>query len=266
MKIKLAKGSSPVMFLVAYVLVLSGLFLSGCGAGNPFPSGSYERGMLFVEQEKYPEAISALEAFVRHSPTDTLAAEAQYQKAMTYMNMEEYPLCVVELQILAKDYPTSTRAEDAMFQMGIAYYRQVGGVERDITGAHEARLQFLKFSQTYPQSKHMDEVISTMRDISDLMVRKRLKQVHVFRQLKRYEAVVMTLGLVLEEETNSRLLDQVLWERGEGALRINEYYLAVEMYERLIRDFPDSDYRHSAQKALAKLNEDLDAELDADDD
>ncbi len=199
MKIKLAKGRCLVIFLMAFVSVLAVLVLSGCGAGNPYPAGSYERGMLFVEQEKYPEAISSLEAFVRHSPTDTLAAEAQYQKGMTYMNMEEYPLAVVEFQILAKDYPTSDRVEDAMFQEGNAYYRQVGGVERDITGAHEARLQFLKFSQTYPQSKHMDDVISTMRDISDLMVLKRLKQVHVFHQLKRYEAVVMTLGMVLED-------------------------------------------------------------------
>jgi len=80
-----------------------------------------------------------------------------------------------------------------------------------------------------------------MRDISDLMVNKRLEQVHVFRQLKRYEAVVMTLGLVLEEEANSRLIDRVLFERGEGAIRIADYDTAAEMYERLIQNYPESD-------------------------
>ncbi len=262
MKIKLALGQRPVIVLVTIISMVTVVVISGCGAGNPFPAGSFERGMLFVEQEKFPEAIGSLEAFVRHSPTDTLAAEAQYQKAITYIKMEEYPLAVVELQILVKDYPTSGRVEDAMFEQGMAYYKQIGGVERDITGAYEARLQFLKFSQTYPQSKHMDDVIATMRDISDLLVLKRLKQVHVFRQLKRYEAVVMTLGLVLEEEANSRLLDRVLWERGEGALRIGEYDTAAEMYERLIQNYPESEYHKSAQDALRELDESLEIDED----
>jgi len=254
-KIKMATGQRLAFFLTVLISFAAVLVLSGCGAGNPYAAGTYERGMLFVEQEKYPEAVGSLEAFVRHSPTDSLAPEAQYQKAITYIKMEEYPLAVVELQILTKDYPTCDRVEDAMFKQGMAYYLQIGRVERDITGAHEARLQFLKFSQTYPQSKHMDEVIKTMRDISDLMVNKRLEQVHVFRQLKRYEAVVMTLGLVLEEEANSRLIDRVLFERGEGAIRIADYDTAAEMYERLIQNYPESDYYESAQAGLRSLDE-----------
>ncbi|MCP4293474.1 MAG: outer membrane protein assembly factor BamD [bacterium] len=244
-----------VQCLVSFLFITGFLFLVGCGASNPHASGTYERGMLFVEQEKYPEAISALEAFVRHNPTDEKAAEAQYQKALTYLNMEEYPLAVVEFQIMVKDYPTSSRIEDAMFQEGLAYYKQVGKVERDITGAYEARLHFLKFSQTYPQSEHMDEIISTMRDISDLMVMKRLQQVHVFRQLKRYEAVVMTLGIVLEEEANSRLLDRVMWERGQGAEKLGDYDTAEEMYQRLVQDFPESVFRQDALKAIKDLEE-----------
>ena len=149
MKFNPAQARSWVTIWLAAIILLTAIFFSGCGAGNPFPSGSYERGVLFNEQQKYPEAVSALEAFVRHNPTDSLASEAQYLKGRSYMEMEEYPLAVVEFQILIKDYPTSDRVEDAMFYQGLAYYRQVGRVERDITGAHEARLHFLKYSQLY---------------------------------------------------------------------------------------------------------------------
>lgn len=245
-----------VTLWMATIVLLTVVFFSGCGAGNPFPSGSYERGVMFRDQGKYPEAVSALEAFVRHNPTDTLATQAQYLKGMSYMEMDEYPLAVVEFQILIKDYPTSDLVEDAMFQQGMAYYSQVGKVERDITGAHEARLHFLKFSQIYPQSKHMDDVISTMRDISDLMVLKRLEQANVFGQLKRPNAVIMVLGEVLKNEPNSRLIDRVLWERGKAAQKIEDYDTAQEMYQTLLRDYPESDYRNKANKALRKLDED----------
>ncbi len=255
MKFNPAQARSLVTVWLAAIVILTAIFFSGCGAGNPFPSGSYERGVLFRDQEKYPEAVSALEAFVRHNPTDSLAADAQYLKGLSYMEMEEYPLAVVEFQILIKDFPTSPRVEDAMFQQGMAYYQQVGRVERDITGAHEARLHFLKFSQLYPQSPHMDDVISTMQDISDLMVLKRLEQVHVFRQLKKPDAVVMVLGEVLKNEANSRLLDRVLWERGQAAEKVDDPDTAEEMYQTLVRDYPESEYREDANRALRHLDE-----------
>ncbi len=255
MKFNSAHIRIMVITWVAATSLISVLVLSGCGAANPFPSGTFERGEFYKEHDRYPEAVSALEAFVRHNPTDSLAAEAQFLKGETYMEMEEYPLAIVEFQILAKDYPTSSRVEDAMFQQGMGYYLQVGRVERDITGAHEARLHFLKFSQLYPQSEHMDEVISTMQDISDLMVLKRLEQAHVFRQLKKPNAVVMILGEVLADEANSRLLDRVLWERGRAAENVLKYDLAKEMFVRLIRDFPESEYRDDATDALAELEE-----------
>ena len=256
MKFNPVQARSWVSLWLASIILLSVAFFAGCGASNPFPSGSYERGVFFKENGKYPEAVSALEAFVRHNPTDTLAAEAQYLKAVSYMDMEEYPLAVVEFQILAKDYPTSPRVEDAMFQQGMGYYRQVGNVARDITGAHEARLHFLKFSQLYPQSPHMDEVIATMQDISDLMVTKRLKQCHVFNQLKKPNAVVMVLGEVLKNEANSRLLDQVLWHRGQAAEKVDDPDTAIEMYETLLLDYPESEYRDRANDALRDLDED----------
>ncbi len=240
-----------IWLLIIGLFVLAGF--AGCGASNPFPAGTFERGAFFVEQDKYPEAVSALEAFVRHNPTDSLASEAQFLKAMTYMDMEEYPLAVVEFQILTKDYPTSDRMEDALFQQSIAYFKQVGKVQRDLTGAHEARLSFLKFSQTYPQSEHMDEVISTMQDISDLLVRKRLGQARVFWQLKKYEAIVVTLEDVLQTEANSRLLDEVLWERGRAAVKVGKDDTAREMFDRLLRDYPDSPFRKKADGALRRL-------------
>ena len=241
------------LFLVfASLLLAAGL--GGCGASNPFPLGSYQRGMFFVEQEMYPEAVSALDNFIRHNPTDSLAVEAQYHKAMTYMDMEEYPLAAVEMQILRKDYPTSDRVEEAYFQEGVAYLRQVGRLERDITGAYEARLQFLNFLREYPNSRFIPQVREYMQEISDMMVEKRLQQVKVYRQLGRYEAVAVTLDDVLREEAGSRLLDRVLMTRAEAALKLADPDTARTLLERLLTEFPDSPLTGRAGRLLRGLD------------
>lgn len=234
--------------------VLLGL-MAGCGASNPHQSGSYERGVFFAEQGKDVEAVAALESFIRGNPADSLAAEAQYIKGLTYMDMNEYPLAAVEFQILRKDYPISPRVEDAFFQEGVAYLEQVGRIERDITGAYEARLHFLKFSQEYPNSDHMPEVTEYMADISDLMVRKRMEQIKIYKQLHRYSAVAITLDDILLEEAGSTLIPDVLWERAMSAKKLEDPDTEARMYERLITEFPDSGYTKKANKGLHKLDE-----------
>ena len=175
------------------------------------------------------------------------------------MSMEEYPLAAVEFQILRKDYPTSALVEDALFEEGKAYLFQVGRVERDITGAYEARLHFLDFSQKYPGSRHMPEVVGYMQEISDLMVRKRLEQVRVYEQLKRYEAIAVVLDDVMEAEAASSLIPEVVWKRGRVAERLGDPDKAAAMYQRLIDQYRDTDYGPRAQKALRRLDGEDDA-------
>lgn len=241
------------IFWAVIMVSLLAFGISGCGGTNPHPPGSYERAMLFVEEENFAEAVTALETYIRHNPTDSLAAEAQYTKAMLYMDMGEYPLAGVEFQILRKDFPTSLRVEDAFFMEGVAYLRQVGRVQRDVTGAREARMQFQKFILEYPESSRRPEAMDYLESISDLMILKRLGQVQVYRQLGRYQAAALGLDDILAAESGSSLLDRVLWERSQTALKLEDNATARSCWTRLVTEFPDSQWRDKAASGLAKF-------------
>lgn len=236
-------------------LVLVGCLggLVGCGTGNPYPPGSFDRGAHYNTHGKHHEAVEALESFIRHNPTDSLAARAQYLKALSYLEINEYPLAAVELQILRKDYPTSDLIEDAFFQEGVAYYRQVGRIERDLSGAYQARLHFLKFRQQYSESVHGDAVRDYLLQISNMIVRKRLNAAEVYRHLGRHHAAVIVLQTTLSEEDDSSLLDVVLLRLGEAAERDGEPDTAAAAYQRLLDDFPGSPHAATARAALGAV-------------
>ena len=129
-------------------------------------------------------------------------------------------------------------------------------MERDLTCAYEARMHFLTFSQTYPGSTYMPEVVAYMQEISDLMVRKRLEQVKIYGQLKRYSAIAIVLDDVMIEEAGSSLIPEVMWRRAQVAERLDDPDTAADMYEKLISLGDENEFHDSAAAALR----DLDAE------
>ena len=228
--------------------------LSGCGSTNPYPNGSFDRGVFFRERGNHLQAVHELETFVRQNPTDSLAAQAQYFKALSYLELKEYPLAIVELQILRKDYPTSDLIADSYFQEGVAYFQQVGRVERDISGVYQARERFDQYLLTYPDAPHAAEALDYMLKISDIIVQKQLNAAEVYRHIGQLDAVTMVLENVLKQEPSSRMTDQVLFRLGKNYEKLREPKKATEVYQRLLTDFPDSHLSRQAKRGLDRVN------------
>ena len=234
--------------LAACVLLAAGLI--GCGAHNPHPAGSYERAAAYRESGKHREAVDAYAAFLRRSPADSLADQAQFEKALSYIAEKEYPLAAVELQILRQEYPTSPLVEQAVFEEARAYILQVGRTERDITPAYDARLRFDAFLNTYPASPLVPEARSYLAEISDLIVRKRLDQLAVYKRLGRREAMAITLDRLIEEETASGLRAGVMLRRARLALDMGEPATARELCGRITSEYPASNEARRANDLL----------------
>lgn len=242
--------SAGFLLALGLAAILALVLTGGCGTGNPYPPGSYDRAEFFVDHGKNFEAVAAFESFVRRNPTDSLAAEAQFRKGMTYLAMKEYPLAAVEFQILRKDYPTSDLVAEAMYREGQAYLFEVGKVERDISGAYSARRQFLAFLDRYPESPFRTEAEQSLTDISDIVVRKRLQEIDVYRQLHRYKAVAATLDNLLTDEKRSSLRDEVLWERAQIAFKLGQQEEGNRFLIQLRDNYPDSPYAKKVNSQL----------------
>ncbi|MBT3316837.1 tetratricopeptide repeat protein [bacterium] len=197
------------LFLISSFLILT-FILSGCGTGNPYAAGSFLRGQHFDDNGNNREAAEAYGSFVRMSPTDSLACEAQYNKALCYIELKEFPLAVVELQILRKEYPTSDFVGDSWFMEAEAQYLQANGPEIDISPAVAARELYIQFLDLFPDNSSVPIAQNRLIEISDLVVQKRLFMVKTYMQLRQYDAAMIVLERVLVDEPDSQLLDEVM--------------------------------------------------------
>lgn len=227
--------------------------LLGCGYSNPYPAGSYERALAFRTHDKPRLAAEAYAAFLRRSPTDSLAARAQLDKARCYLETKEYPLASVELQILRQEYPTSDNLEEAMFLEAKSHLMQVGRIERDVTPARDARVLFQSFLKTYPDSKYAAEAQADLVKISDMLVRKELRVADLYGRLHKPDAVAITLDRLITQETDSSLRDGVMLRRARVALRADDDARARDVLGQLLKEYPDSRYARDARKLLDGL-------------
>ncbi len=233
-------------------LLLAGV-MAGCGSSNPHPTGSYERALVYRDAGKHQEAADAFGLFLRRSPADSLAAQAQFEKAKSYMALKEYPMAGVEYQILRQEYPTSPLVEEAMFQECESYFLQVGRTERDMTPGFEARDRYLSFLRTYPMSPWRPAVEERLVLISDMVVNKQMKVIDLYRRMKKHESVAITLDRLIESERKTNLRDLLFWERAKAAERLEDAEGAAQNLERLIAEHPESAFAPRAQARLERL-------------
>ncbi len=231
-----------------------GLAAGGCGTTNPHPAGSLERAQHYQQRGKGREAVAALDQFLRRDPPDSVAVAAQAMKARAYMGLEEYPLAAVEWQILRQEYPGTGEAAESLYEEGLCELRQVGRLQRDVTPAQRARNLLRRYLQQHPAGPRAADARARLQEISDLLVRKKLGEIQVYRRLGRPEAAGIVLDALIENESESSLLPQLLLLRGELALRARQPETAVRAFTRLVEDHPQSPQAARARRELSKLS------------
>jgi outer membrane assembly lipoprotein YfiO len=236
----------------AVALALAGL-AAGCGTTNPYPDGSWARASYFADHGKHREAVDAFDRFLRRSPGDSLADEAQLRKARQLLDLKEYPLAAVELQILRQEYPASEHVPESWFLEGVALVKQVGRVEHDITPALDARSRFQKFLSLDPDSTQAAEARAYLDRIDDILLRKKLGEAEVFRQLGHPEAAGVVLGTALSDTEDGKLRPQVLLRRAQVALKAGDRDAAVSAWEELVASYPRSSEARAARAELRKM-------------
>ena len=104
---------------------------------------------LLVRQRKIPEAITALEAFLRQYPDGDYADNAQFWLGEARYAGQDYAGAIDDFQALVKRYPQSPKVPDALLKVGYVRYAQgdyakarevFDGLVRHYPGTAAARL------------------------------------------------------------------------------------------------------------------------------
>jgi outer membrane protein assembly factor BamD len=253
------RGVSPQ--LLALALAAS---MAGCASKrSTVPPGTTQPDRYLLnrgnEELKENNWLNAREYFVQivdNYPQSPLRPDAKLGVGETYLGegtTEALVLAANEFREFLTFYPTNPRADYAQFKLAQSHAKQMRAAERDQTETKEAIKEFEVFFQRYPNSPLMSEVKKQWREARDRLSEASYR-VGLFYFRSRYcPGAISRFREVLQSDPGYSRRDALYYYLAECLTRTDKKAEAIPYYERLLKEFEQSEYRDDAQKRLQEL-------------
>ena len=210
-------------------------------------------------KKQWVKAREYFRQVVDNYPQSPLRPDAKLGVGDTYLNeggTENLILGANEFREFLTFYPTNPRADYAQYHLALCHYKQMRAPARDQTETKEAVKELQAFIDRYPNSPLLPEVKDKYREARD-----RVSEAS-FLVGKHYYTVKWDVGAVsrfreiLQDDPGFTRRDEVYFYLAESLSRADKKTgaaQAIPYLDRLLTEFPNSEYAEDARKRLDEL-------------
>jgi outer membrane protein assembly factor BamD len=206
--------------------------------------------------KKYPKARTYFSYVFENFPNDPLGRRALLRVADSYFAQRD-AVNLVEAQYKYRDfinrYPGSDRADYAMLQIAMVSYQQMEKPDRDQQKTFEALEKFDEMLRAYPKSPLRPEAEARRQDVLDRLAKHEHLVARFYMKRRVYNAAVLRLNGIVERYPNYKDKDAVFFDLGTSLAAMGRKAEARLYFERVVTEFPKSDYAERAKRKLDSL-------------
>lgn len=246
-------------------VILLALIASACATGGPRqpPAGTtepdkflFDRGTENLGRKRWLYAREYFRQLVDSYPTSRYRADAKLGIGDAYLgerSAESYVLAINEYREFLNFYPTHERAHYAQYQLAMAYFNQMRSAMRDQTETRDAIRELNTYIARFADKPLIGEARQKLREAKDRLADWDVGvAVHYYR-IKWYPGVVGRLQPLLTADPEYTRRDAVFYYLGESFLKVQRPAEALPYFERLIKEFEQSEYLDEAQKRVTEI-------------
>ncbi len=245
--------------------LLTPLMLAGCTSTGPKmpPAGSaepdkflFDHGNAAMAKKHWVEAREYFRALFERYPQSAYRPDAKLAIGDTYINentAESKVLATNEFNEFLSFFPTSPRADYAQYRIGYAHFKQMLGPQRDQTETRETLIQFALFFRRFPNSTLTPEVQKYNRIARDRLSESEYEVGRFYERMNWCPGAVDRFQGVLKEDPQFTNRDGVYFYLGECYYKSNQKPAALPWYDKIVKEFEQSDYLDRAKKRIAEI-------------
>jgi len=257
---------------LACLLVLS-LLLFSCGEYQKILNkGSveeqYKMAVKMYETKNYGKALRLFEKVTPAYRGKPQMERIQFMVAQSNFNEKNYSLAGYYFDRFTNNYPKSSKKEEAAFLSAYSFKLSSPVYGKDPTDTNKALESFQRFISTYPDSDKIDEANQHYKDLRYKLQRKYFEIAKTYYttsdyDLRNYKAAIQAFDNLLSDYLGSEFKEEALYYRLKCAhdfvlkstdrRRKERIKDAIEAYDKLKRNFPESKFMEESNEMLATL-------------
>lgn len=247
--------------------------LAGCAAKREtVPPGTaqadqflFESGEAALKDRKWVNAREYYRQIVDNYPQSPYRPDAKLAIGDTYIGentTQSLLLAVNEFREFLTFYPTHARADYAQYRLAVAQAEQMLRPERDQSSTRETIKELNTFVERYPNSALMPEAQELLREAKDHLSEASYRVGFYYYRVEWYVGAIDRFREVLKEDPEYTGRDAVYFHLAESLMRSAEQQPsqaegrkaeALPYYERLVKEFEQSEYLERAKKRITEL-------------
>jgi outer membrane protein assembly factor BamD len=254
---------------VALALVALSLTACATGGAKKPPTGTpepdrflWERGTEALNKKRWYVAREYFRQLVDSYPQSPYRADAKLGIGDSYLgegSAEAFVLGINEYREFLSFYPTHNRNYYAQFKLGMAHFYQMRAPARDQTETREAVRELTVFVERYPNSPLIEEGKQHLREAKDRLGDSEFAVGQQYYRMKYYPGAIGRLKPLIESDPEYSNRDAAFYYLGESLVGMQQGSAALPYFERIVKEFEQSEYLERARKRIEELQTTLKA-------
>ncbi|CAI8350566.1 MAG: Outer membrane protein assembly factor BamD [Polaribacter sejongensis] len=255
-------------------LLMFSLVLFSCGEyqkvlNRGTAEEQYKMATKMYESNKYSKALRLFEKITPTYRGKPQMERIQFMVAQSNFNEKSYSTSGYYFDRFAKNYPKSSKKEEASFLSAYSYKLASPRFSLDATDTKKALEAFQTFIDTYPDSDRTEEANTHYKELRYKLQKKSFEIAKTYYRtadydLRNYKSAIQAFDNLLSDYLGSEFKEEAYYYRLKAA---HDFVLkstvrrkperikdAIEAYEKLKRNFPESKFMEASNEMLATLD------------
>jgi len=239
---------------VAFLLFAGAVLLQGCAGTkiNSTPDDMFKEGERSFQKGNYEDAIAQWKKVKESYKTPQLTAQAEIGIADAYFLNKDYIEAAAAYEDFRKLHPSHERAGFALYRQAMSHFNQINRLDTDQTPVKNALTTLESYVTLYPRGEYVSEVKEKIGVCRDKQLQYEIYVGRFYLKTDKYQAAIGRFEEALKAFPGLSRRDEVLYYLGRAYQEAGQQPKALEVFQRLVKEFPASQFAHDASRAIGK--------------
>ena len=254
------------------IILLSVIVLTSCGRYNRVlnkgsVSDKYKMATEMYDSKKFDKALRLFEMITPAYKGKPQMERIQFMVSQSYFNTMDYSNAAYYYEQFAINYPKSSKREEAVFSSAKSHYLASPKYSVDQTETKEALVAFQKYINAYPNSRHLQEANEMVSLAQYKLETKAFKIAKQYFDIGYYSSAVVAFDNMTSEYLGTGYREEAFFYKFKSAYELSmrssftkkhiRLIAAEKAYNKLQRNYPESEYLRESQGLLEKVQKEL---------